>query len=108
MWWIVVRKTHDNLLNPDVYFFAIYVTVLCEPICNPDKPKSIKHIRLYVSVDCMHDIFSFHYFFIFYFISLVSTENYLRYLDIYDTKNMPPKSRDFKIYFSVNHVRGFA
>ena len=57
-------KTYDNLFNPDVYFFVIYVNVLCEAYCNPDASKNVIHIyiRLYVPVDFMHDMCSFHHF----------------------------------------------
>ena len=40
-----------NPFNPDMYFFAIYVSILCETTCTPCAPNSVLHIDLYVLVD---------------------------------------------------------
>ena len=36
-------ETHDILILK-CNFFVIYVTVLCEPRCDPNEPKSMMHI----------------------------------------------------------------
>ena len=65
---------------------VIYVTVFCELSCNPDVLSSILHIRLYVPIDCVHDMF--HWYFSF-FPNVFSNENHLRYHVIYVTKKIP-------------------
>ena len=81
---IFVSKIHNNPLNPDVYFFIIYVTVLYEPNRNPDARNGVLHTLLYVPVDFILNIFIFHHFFSY----LVPIENQLRYLCINVTKRV--------------------
>ena len=53
-------KSHDNPFNSDSYFCVIYVTVLCEPNCNPDALSSILHIWLYVPINLICSIVFFY------------------------------------------------
>ena len=63
----ICHEIHANPFNPDLYlFFVIYVTVLCEPCFNADAVRSTLHVRLYVPVDFIHDIFTFIILFLFF------------------------------------------
>ena len=60
-------KSHDKTLIQIRIFFAIYVTVLCEPSCHPDALSSILHIHLYGFVYQLILYMIFFSFIIFYF-----------------------------------------
>ena len=96
---VFVVEIHYNPLNPDVFFFVIYVTVLCEPSCDADPSIGFLEIRLYVPVDFIHNDLSIHHFSI--LSNLFSVENHLRYLVIYVTKKRLWKSRgDWNVFLS--------
>ena len=96
---VFVAEIHYNPLNPDVFFFVIYVTVLCEPSCDADPSIGFLEIRLYVPVDFIHNDLSIHHFSI--LSNLFSVENHLRYLVIYVTKKSLWKSRgDWNVFLS--------
>ena len=92
LWWKFVVKSCDSPFNLKfVVFFVLNVTLLCEPNCNADGLSSILHLRLYVPVDFIYDIFFFRYCSIF-FRNLFSIENHLRNHVIDVTRKIPWKS----------------
>ena len=91
----ICHRIHANPFNPDSYlFFVIYVTVLCEPCFNADAVRSNLHLRLYVPVDFIHDIFTFIFL---CFSRFFKNKNHSRYHVIYVTKKIPCYQSSFVV-----------
>ena len=85
-----------NLLI-QIRIFVRHLRYYTLPICNPDALSSILHIRLYVPVDFIHDIFfSFSFFFRIYF----PTKIHVSYI----TKGFRENCEGFQRFFSADHV----
>ena len=94
LWRVFVMKIQDNLFNPDVHCFfffrhlrycALWAKLLLK------WTESIIHIRPFKPIDFIHDMFSFHHFFV--LPNLFSKEYHLCYLVFYVTKQIPWQSR---------------